>query len=185
MESTCAASCCFHKIHYNQIACSKPILTCLFQLCGNLVAVALLTVKYAPVLYLKWLLFHFRQMWTYLAHIAELLRNFKVVLQEVQPKQRELFKQGLGTSARQRTYAFSRFVTQETPTVIIGYFPHVTGHDGKILPGFLEYFTQGIVYLLYVYYTLFFDPSTAGDKQAYELNVTEEISKALYVSICF
>ena len=123
-------------------------------------------------------------MWKYLAHIAELLRNFKVVLQEVPAKQRQLFKQGLGTSVRQRTYSFSRFVTQETPTVILRYFPHITGSDGKILPGFLEYFTQGIVWLLYVFYTIFFDPSQAGDKKEHELNVTGEISMALYVSIC-
>ena len=156
--------------------CSKPILTWLIQLCGNLALTA-------PVSLCKVVAFHFRQMWKYLAHIAELLRNFKVALQEVPAKQRQLFKQGLGTSVRQRTYSFSRFVTQETPTVIIGYFPHVTGHDGKILPGFLEYFTQGIVYLLYVYYTFFFNPSNAGDKQENELTVTEEISNALYVSM--
>ena len=123
-------------------------------------------------------------MWNYLAHEAELLRNLKVVLQEVPAEHKQLFQHGLGTSVRQRTYSFSRFVTQETPTVIIGYFPHITGHDGKILPGFLEYFTQGIVYLLYVYYTIFFDPSTAGDKQENELNVSGEISLALYVSMC-
>ena len=129
------------------------------------------------------MLFHFRQMWNYLAHVAELLRNLKVVLQEVPAEHKQLFQQGLGTSVRQRTYSFSRFVTQETPTVILRYFPHITGSDRKMLPGFLEYFTQGIVYLLYVYYTFFFNPSTAGDKQENELTVTEEISKALYVSM--
>ena len=124
-------------------------------------------------------------MWGYLEHVAELLRNFKIVLQKVPDQHRQQFRRGLVASVRQRTYSFSHRITPMTLTANTHNIPDMTGSDGKILPGFLEYFTQGIVLFLYVFYKFFFNLKTIeSDKQREtELRVTGEISSALIVSI--
>ena len=124
-------------------------------------------------------------MWGYLDHVAELLRNFKFMLQKVPDQNRQQVRRGLVASIRQRTYSFSRHIRPMTLTVTTQNIPHMTGRDGEILPGFLEYFTQGIVLFLYVFYKFFFSLDTAKNERQreMELRVTGEISRALFVSV--
>ena len=122
-------------------------------------------------------------MWEYLKHIAELLQNFKRVLQAVPDEDRDPFRRGLRASVRQRTYSFSVHLPAVRPRTASKAIPFLTGEDGNLLPAVLEYFTEGIVTLLHVFYTSFFDPTSAGALEDKEVEVSVEIARALIVSI--
>lgn len=119
-------------------------------------------------------------MWAYLHHVAELLQNLRYVLQNVTDEGSTFFRRGLGTSLSKRTFNFSANKIVPRAATTSKSMPYITGDDGKLLPAVLEYFTEGILPLLHVFYTSFFNPS--GSNAEDEIKISVEIASALVVS---
>lgn len=60
--------------------------------------------------------------------------------------------------------------------------PFITGEDGKLLPAVLEYFTEGIMPFLHVFFSTFFDPPSDSAVANPEIKVSVQIAQALNVS---
>ena len=119
----------------------------------------------------------------YLKHDAvEFLQNLRHVLQEVPVERRSTFQRILAASVRHRSYS-----SRERPAVKLRKaIPFMTEEDGTLLPGVLEYITEGIVPLIYTYYTSLFqstDPTSPIEQDKEEIATADPIASALIVSV--
>ena len=59
----------------------------------------------------------------------------------------------------------------------------ILGEDGSLKPGLLEYLVDGIIPLLYTYYSCFFSPSDAPSHflQTHEITIAAQIFNKLLV----
>ena len=121
----------------------------------------------------------YRSIREYLKHDAvELLQNLRHALQEVPEEQRIQFQRLLAASVCRRSYS-----SRKRPAVTLRKaIPFITGEDGTLLPGVLEYLTEGIVPLLYTYYTSLFDSTSPVEQDEEEFELSVQIASALVVS---
>ena len=76
------------------------------------------------------------------------------------------------------------YSSRERPAVKLSQFiPSMTGENGTLLPGVLEYITEGIVPLTYIYYSSLFARSCPTEQDEEELELSVQIASALIVSI--
>jgi len=123
-------------------------------------------------------------MWDYLEHMAFLLSNIGKVLRVMPRSESNLVRQGLSSASR-RYSASDRQRRFKTPRTKSKAVPFVTGDDGRLLPGLLLYFSDGILPLLKSFYAVFFDPSAGMSDRDRRLRISSDILTALLVSCCF
>ena len=105
-----------------------------------------------------------------------LLQNFRRVLQDVQEEKMNLFQRMLDVPVCHRSYSL-----RERPVVKLSQaIPFMTGEDGTLLLGVMEYITEGIVPLIHVYYSSLSSPTEQDEE---ELEIAVQIASALIVSI--
>ena len=61
--------------------------------------------------------------------------------------------------------------------------PYMTGENGTLLPGVLEYITEGIVPLIYTYYSSLFVSTSLVEQDEEEFELSVQIASALLVSL--
>ena len=97
-------------------------------------------------------------------------------------KRRSTFQRILAASVRHRSYS-----SRDRPAVTLKrVIPFMTGKDRTLLPGVLEYITEGIVPLIYTYYTSLFhstDPTSPVEEDEEEIELAVPIASALIVSV--
>ena len=120
-----------------------------------------------------------RLLWKYFESVAEKLRNFKCLLESVPADSRGPYCRALVSSVQRRTYSLRH--KSVTITSSMKSLPHYTREDGTVLPGALEYFTEGIVPLLQNFFHFLFKPTEAG-ALADEEEIAVQVASAVTVS---
>ena len=112
-------------------------------------------------------------------HVAENLDNFRHLLEVVPADGRGPYRKALVSSVRRRTYSLGHKAVIVTSSMKgLHYF---TKEDGTVMPGALEYFTEGIVPLLQNFFTFLFDP-TGSEALPNEGEIAVQVASALIVS---
>ena len=111
--------------------------------------------------------------------VAEKLHNFRRLLEVVPADNRGPYRRALVPSVRRRTYSLGHKPVNISSS--IKNLPHYTREDGTVLPGVLEYFTEGIVPLLQNFFTILFDPTGLGALPN-EGEIAVQVASALIVS---
>ena len=111
--------------------------------------------------------------------VAENLDNFRHLLEVVPADDRDPYRKALVSSVRRRTYSLGHKAVIVTSSMKgLRYF---TKEDGTVMPGALEYFTEGIVPLLQNFFTFLFDP-TGSEALHNEGEIAVQVASALIVS---
>ena len=120
-----------------------------------------------------------RMLWKYLKHVAENLHNLRRLLEAVHKDNRGPYRRALVATVRRRTYSMGyKIVKIKTP---IKNLPFFTREDGELIPGVLEYFTEGIVPFLNSFFNIALDPKLLNEIPNGE-EITVQIASALIVS---
>ena len=110
---------------------------------------------------------------------VELLQNLRHVIQEAQEETMSPFRRMLDVPVCHRSYS-----SRERPAVKLSKtIPFMTGEDGTLQFGVLEYITEGVVPLIYYYYSSLLSRSTPIEQETEELELSVQIASALIVSI--
>ena len=152
---------------------------CFYQL-SNFEGFLLVGLLYSPSLNILTLIkLSVRSLWSYLKRVAEKLHNFRRLLEVVPADNRGPYRRALVSSVRRRTYSLGH--KSVTITSSMKGLPYFTKEDGSVLPGALEYFTEGIVPLLQNFFTILFDPTGMGALPN-EGEIAVQVASALIVS---
>ena len=109
--------------------------------------------------------------------VAENLDNFRHLLEVVPADDRDPYRKALVSSVRRRTYSLGHKAVIVTSSIKgLRYF---TKEDGTVMPGALEYFTEGIVPLLQNFFTFLFDPTGLSNEE----EIAVQVASALIVSL--
>lgn len=122
-----------------------------------------------------------RPIWNFLTQVSQTLGSIHSILhRQTATEENDLKK--LRASKRRKTIKSVKPPTAN-PLSISYNISNVSSEDGQLVLSILDYLTEGVIPLLHVFYTVYFDPVDIGEEQlSKELTISAKIANGLIVS---